>query len=356
MSSRATTELYRRFITQYLAKHSNPSLQDIAIAWSIVAMEPTHLSAPPRIMGQPFELPDVYPKYDHRAFGRLLTESFDEVYDLVVKAIVKVKDIKPLRKGERPSGVLGSIHGVLRSLVERNVPSDEAVMTVILQHIEEVPNKAYSVEERAYSHASSLLQLIGDAQSKEHPLPNPSYGPQVLDIGCGDGSITSSLCARLPNASGHGVDVLPPTGIYKHPLYDLDYVQIKEEDTVYPFEDGIMDLVLAMESVHHIRYVQLVSSMLKKVKRDGLLIIKEHDVTNRHIADYLHVRHLLDTTLIEKKTPEQFEGHYFARYTTRNTLRRAITSQGFVLVPVKDPYEGMSNPLKVYHEVYYREQ
>lgn len=355
MTSRSSTELYERFASQFFRKVENPTLQNLAIAWNIVAQEPTHIISAPRIPGPPLSIPDVYPKYDNKAFSRLLVGSFDLTYDLIAKALVKVKEIAPPNKGEKPRGVLFDIRNVLRDMSTHGIPQDDSVMTVILQYVENIKDREYNIGERAHSHATTFLNLIQDAAEKGYPLENPGYGVQILDIGCGDGSITSSLCSRLPNAIGHGVDIQDPSQTFKDPFYDLDYIQISETDTVYPYEDGVMSLVITSESIHHIRNISLVNSLLKKVRRGGLLLIKEHDVTNRDTADYLHIRHFLDTVLIEKKKPEEFMEHYFARYTTRRSLRDAITSQGFRTVPIKDPYGGVSNPMKIYHEMYVKE-
>ncbi|MGH8612100.1 MAG: class I SAM-dependent methyltransferase [Gammaproteobacteria bacterium] len=92
-------------------------------------------------------------------------------------------------------------------------------------------------------------------------------GAQVLDVGCGDGTIDSLMLESRPDISIRGVDVLvrPETRV---PVSQFD-------GKVIPYEDGSFDAVLFIDVLHHTQdpYSLLVEA--RRVSR-GVIVLKDH--------------------------------------------------------------------------------
>jgi SAM-dependent methyltransferase len=88
---------------------------------------------------------------------------------------------------------------------------------------------------------------------------------RALDLGCGDGRLSSELDAtELTAADVSGVALERARG--RLPAARLVPLQL---DTPLPFEDGAFDVVLCAETVEHVRDVQLLLSEIRRVLRPG---------------------------------------------------------------------------------------
>jgi len=103
-------------------------------------------------------------------------------------------------------------------------------------------------------------------------------GKIVLDIGCGEGRMTSFL---VKNNSIIGID----KEVYVKGLisasekgiipirFDIDYE--------LPFKNDIFDVILCLDTIEHIRnYKQLITECLRILKIDGLLIMSTPNINS----------------------------------------------------------------------------
>ena len=88
---------------------------------------------------------------------------------------------------------------------------------------------------------------------------------RVLDVGCGDGRLTAELdAAELTAADVSPVALERARGR----LSGARLVEL-EPDAPLPFEDGSFDAVVAVETVEHVRDLQLFLSELRRVLVPG---------------------------------------------------------------------------------------
>lgn len=91
------------------------------------------------------------------------------------------------------------------------------------------------------------------------------HAERVLDLGCGDGRLTTYLGAAALTAA----DVSPVAlQRARSRLPGASIVEL-EPDAPLPFDDGAFDLVLCAETIEHVRDVQLLLSEVRRVLRPG---------------------------------------------------------------------------------------
>lgn len=181
----------------------------------------------------------------------------------------------------------------------------------------------------------------------------------VLDIGCGDGSITNVFQSKMKlNAKDmHGCDIHPAK------TKDFTFHKIDEDVCHLPFKDSQFDLVYALMSLHHIR---LLPKMLQEVNRvlkpNGMLIIREHDCVIPGLARVLDIVHgFYAMVWCSPKEHECFQTEYFAQYRTAQEFDEIISEEAHLQrltgtnrdedFPII--YHGkVINPLKHYWAVY----
>ena len=131
---------------------------------------------------------------------------------------------------------------------------------------------------------------------------------RALDLGCGDGRLTSELDATELTAVDVSAVALERA---RARLPDARLVEL-EPDAVLPFGDSSFDLVLCAETIEHVRDVQQLLSETRRVLRSG----GELALTT-------------PANLPFGPTPDPLSPHL--RFFTRRSLRRLLEELGFEL-------------------------
>lgn len=100
-------------------------------------------------------------------------------------------------------------------------------------------------------------------------LPRTSPG-RILEVGVGEGEVTSRLAARWPDASICAVDL--PDDALAASWSDRDFAPVFGDIGHLPFGDDTFDLVLAIEVLEHVPYPELAMAELARVARRDLVL------------------------------------------------------------------------------------
>ena len=131
---------------------------------------------------------------------------------------------------------------------------------------------------------------------------------RALDLGCGDGRLTVELDAAERTAADVSEAALARA---RARLPDVRIVEL-EPDAPLPFADGTFDLVLCVETVEHVRDVQLFLSEVRRVLGPGGTLALTTPAT---------------APLARPEDPLSPHLHRF----TRRSLRRVLDGLGFEL-------------------------
>jgi ubiquinone/menaquinone biosynthesis C-methylase UbiE len=152
-----------------------------------------------------------------------------------------------------------------------------------------------------------------------HELPEAEH---ALDLGCGDGRLTTALRAnRVTAADVSGVALRWAAAR----LPDAELVSV-EPDQPLPFVDNEFELVLCAETIEHVRDVQLFLSEVRRVLRPGgglALTTPAHD-------------RLTGLVLLAKGFESGFDPlSPHLRFFTRRSLTRLLEGMGFDITSMR---------------------
>jgi SAM-dependent methyltransferase len=138
------------------------------------------------------------------------------------------------------------------------------------------------------------------------------HADRVLDLGCGDGRLTSDLDATELTAAE-----VSPVALSRaaRRLPDARIVEL-EPDAELPFADGSFDLVLCAETIEHVRDVQLLLSEIRRVLRPGGTLALT-----------------TPANLPVGRLPDPLSPHL--RFLSRGSLRRLLHELGFELASLR---------------------
>lgn len=189
----------------------------------------------------------------------------------------------------------------------------------------------------------------------------PAVIERVLDVGCGDGSITKTLKEKLGLSveQVHGCDIVAPALALAENQFTFSLI----DGSILPYESQSFDVVYALMSLHHIRDL---TGMLREIKRvlrpNGVLIVREHDCVNQGLSDVLDIVHGFYSMVW--CTPQEhvsFQDEYYGLYRTADDFDQIITTEtGFSRVLGTNRHEAyplfrhgdVINPMKHYWVVY----
>lgn len=149
-------------------------------------------------------------------------------------------------------------------------------------------------------------------------------GDTYLDIGCGDGFITSSLSNRFET---YGIDIsnealkqATKLGI-KTELVDLNYSKLK-------YKDDFFDLVTCFEVLEHVfSPIEILAEIKRVLKPQGVLVISVPNILNIINRVNFLKGEFVDVMDVAHKNNEIFSEHI--RIFSQNNLEKIITLNKF---------------------------
>ena len=141
----------------------------------------------------------------------------------------------------------------------------------------------------------------------------------ALDLGCGDGRLSTYLHARALTAADVSSVALKRAA---DRLPGAEIAQI-EPDAPLPFVDGEFELVLCAETIEHVRDVQLFLSEIRRVLRPGGGLALTTPAFSRWTAVFGDFEDTFDPL-----SPH-------LRFFTRKSLERVLDALGFDVASVQ---------------------
>jgi ubiquinone/menaquinone biosynthesis C-methylase UbiE len=171
-----------------------------------------------------------------------------------------------------------------------------------------------------------------------------------LDLGCGDGTITTAVGTELNTRTTYCADIIE----IKENYDNLTYLQIDEKENKLNISDKSIDLITCLVSIHHFQNLANMISEMNRVSKIGTyLIIREHDatLTLQPYLDFIHFIYLIEKGL-------NFEDYYGAYYT-KEELRKSFENHGWKHLYTIDNDSSdlttelkIANPQKIYHSIF----
>jgi ubiquinone/menaquinone biosynthesis C-methylase UbiE len=221
----------------------------------------------------------------------------------------------------------------------KGILNDDTIYKKLHNHISDFNKDDNYIQRRANNTAYKIFKLLKNIKFNNKNL---------LDVGCGDGSITLAVTKQLkilntPNC----VDVENWFDTYneKTKLINLKYTNGKNID----FESNSMDIIMALHSLHHIKDLDdMLNEISRVLKKGGIFVIKEHDCNNENTQLTIDIFHSIYAMVLTENPTESFLDEYYAKYFSYDQLKDLLDTKGFkILKKIFEP-----SAIKNYYAVY----
>lgn len=158
-----------------------------------------------------------------------------------------------------------------------------------------------------------------------------------LDIGCGDGKITSAIghvLFGLEKKSIIGIDIESWAG-HEHASSVDDSITFRKiaKPGVFPVESGTIDVITINMVLHHIPEQVFEQTMLeihRCLKAGGTIFLREHDSPNHMVDSLINIEHgIFEVVLEQLSSGEKFQKSYYGKYKPRRDWVDMFIAFGF---------------------------
>ena len=176
----------------------------------------------------------------------------------------------------------------------------------------------------------------------------------ILDIGAGNGEILVGIgnYLKLFKQSLWAMDIT--NTIPKGAINRVSFEQLKENEPIWNGDTEKFNVIILFQTMHHMRDLESkLSDVVRLLKKDGFLFIREHDCGDETVAKLIDIEHVLyDVVLGGKAYPAL---NYFGTvYRSRDEWTTILEKHGLKLVEYLTATTG-SNPTNYYNAVYVKE-
>lgn len=149
-----------------------------------------------------------------------------------------------------------------------------------------------------------------------------------VDIGCGDGSITKELSKLFKFGKSICVDVENWFNTYKNKNKEVELI-ITNGHRIN-IESSSVDVILCNHVLHHMTHLDDMLLEIRRIlKKDGVLIIKEHNCTTKDLSYLLDIYHALYEVVYKKIQNQKFIPEYYAQYFSEREMTKKLEALGF---------------------------
>lgn len=202
-------------------------------------------------------------------------------------------------------------------------------------------NKLHHIYCYKYSKDSSnknnnyiIMRAIKNANKIKSIIPENInlYNRNVfVDIGCGDGSITSELAKIYKFKKTIGVDVENWFDTYTNKDTNIEMV-ITDGKTIN-IKDNSVDVILCNHVLHHIENLnEMLDEIARIIKKDGVLIIKEHNCYYKELSYVIDIYHAMYELVFRKKQNDKFIDNYYSNYLSDKELYVKLKKRKFEII------------------------
>jgi len=215
-----------------------------------------------------------------------------------------------LKNNKTDSTIYNNLHNIYWSKYTKNSNSNNT-------------NNNY-ITNRAIKNANKIKSII----PKNINLFNKDV---FVDIGCGDGSITSELVKIYKFKKSICVDVENWFDTYTNKNTNIELV-ITDGKTIN-IKDNSVDVILCNHVLHHIENLDIMLDELARImKKDGILIVKEHNCYYKELSYVIDIYHALFELVFKKIQNDKFTENYYSNYLSDKELYTKLKKRKFEII------------------------
>lgn len=238
----------------------------------------------------------------------------------------------------------------LFKVIKKQKLNDEQIIDYILKYSSNKKNIQSSTIDHCKARVFAF-NYIKDTYTNHIKLKkNIKY----LDVGCGDGFKTNLFAQifQIKESNIHGCDINTWGPYSNKKMFKFDFTFIENDKLNY--DDKSFDLVTCFLTLHHIKnFDVMINEMYRILKKDGILIIIEHDLLNYYDQLIVDIEHMFFGFFYDKDKLYLKNPHY-ALYFNNMEFEYIFTIMHKFKLICKDTYYESIDMQKKYDQQFFQ--
>ena len=203
----------------------------------------------------------------------------------------------------------------------RGIQKDDEIYRILHEIYWTMNHKEPDKRKRAKNNAYTIYKIMPKEISLFHRR-------KFVDIGCGDGSITKELAKLFKFGESICVDVENWFNTYKNK--DKNVELIITNGHRINIESDSVDVILCNHVLHHMTHLDdMVREIVRIMKKNGVLIVKEHNCTSKDLSYLIDIYHAMYELVYKKEQNPRFIPEYYAKYFSEKEITKKLEDFGF---------------------------
>lgn len=178
---------------------------------------------------------------------------------------------------------------------------------------------------------------------------------KYLDIGCADGKKTSNISAifKLDKKTAYGLDRKSWEGIEYEQDASITNATIDSYDSdVLPYDDNTFDTITILQVLHHIQNLHKMMYEINRIlKKDGIVIIREHDADSMYMKGIIDIEHMIFAALYDNTDLSTFVNSYYASYKSLIAWDALFKGMGYTKMLSTEPHGASRRYYAIYKKI-----
>lgn len=153
-------------------------------------------------------------------------------------------------------------------------------------------------------------------------------GKKILDIGTEDCELINMM-NKLDGTYAHGINIPETESLIGS--YSTNKKCVTYYDGVnIPFNSNYFDVITSTMVIHHMTYVhKTLEDIYRTLKKGGIFIIKEHDITYKEDKYYVDILHFIYEFVVSSTFNSEYYINFHHNYKSKEDMIKIMESIGF---------------------------
>lgn len=199
----------------------------------------------------------------------------------------KVKIIYKNRINEMLVYFVGKLFREFIEILAKHNKNDAYILEFIKKHYK--PAKTYISSEYKMAKIADKIKKYSSSSK-----------PKILDVGTGNGKKIKMIKSMI-NCKIYGADLKCWGPYCKNKKFNFPFKYIEQKPYKIPYKDNMFDCITLILTLHHSdNIIETINECKRILKKDGIIVIVEHDIWDDYDNMIIDIQHRIYTKLFDE--------------------------------------------------------
>lgn len=169
--------------------------------------------------------------------------------------------------------------------------NSEIILIMIKYNLSDIQIFEFIKKNFKYGDDSKYIYKISTIADKIYKYTKHIDKPKILDVGVGSGKKIKKIRELIGKCEIYGADIESWGPYKKKRTYDFPFKTISFNPYKIHYDNNMFDCITLILTLHHTNIVETINECKRILKKDGIIVIVEHDIWNDYDNMNIDLQH-----------------------------------------------------------------